>query len=259
MKKNKAVVLVDYENIAIPLDKQHKQLDIKRDFLGSIGRAHGEDAEVYVVYTFEKFISHSSIFTSYHYRILNASSARKNSADITLAVEAIDLAHKNLQNDVQFVFICGDADYLPVFRKFESLKLNFTVYALKETVGKAFREYFEEESQFGELLYLDDAYPTNIVPSVTMDPEHVIVLKQLGIAKSRSNGKPITFKVFRTYLTNAVNEFGRRLTEEEATQLINAVIERGYVLRTQEPSLNGNPMSVFNVNELNVQVVTATL
>lgn len=256
MTQSKAIVLVDYENIAIPLSKQQKKLEIKKDFFGSVGRNYAENVEVCVVYNFEKFTSDTSILGKFRYQLLNASSGKKNSADITLAVEAIDLAYKHIGKDnIHFVFLCGDADYLPVFQKFDSLKIPFTVYAVKGTVGEDFEEYFKDITSFGNLFILDDIYPDNIVPVLAMDPNHVIVLKQLGIAESKNRNKPVSFHVFRGYLTQAVKEFGKKLTDQEAADLIDEVVTLGYVNKDQEVSLQGRPRTVFCLNQLNVQVV----
>jgi hypothetical protein len=257
-KYEKAFVLVDYENVAIPLEKDQKKLDITKKFFEKLGKNFSNDVEVKVSYAMRNFTSETEIFGRDGYQFV-ISSGKKNSSDIALAVEAIDLAHKTKSENFCFVFVCGDADYIPVFSKLEYMEIPYTVYALSNTVGTDFVDYFNGSSEYGVLKYLEQEYPSQILDSVPMKQEHVVVLQQLAIAEAKAKDKNILvdFFMFRGFLTAAVREFGRKLTEKEASDLIDEVADIGYVKKDLEPSRKGYPMKVFSVNGLHIKVIGA--
>lgn len=255
-KYEKAFVLVDYENVAIPLEKDQKKLDISRKFFEKLGKNFSNDVEVKVSYAMRNFASETEIFGRDGYQFV-ISSGKKNSSDIALAVEAIDLAHKTKSENFCFVFVCGDADYIPVFSKLEYMEIPYTVYALSNTVGSDFVDYFTGSSEYGVLKYLEEEYPSQILDSIPMKQEHAVVLQQLAIAeeKAKKKGLSVNFSMFRGFLTAAVKEFGRKLTDKEASDLIDEVVDFGYVNKDYEASLKGHPMKVFAVNGLHFKVV----
>lgn len=254
-KYEKAFVLVDYENVAIPLDKNQKKLDITKKFFEKLGKIFSNDVEVKVSYAMRNFASETEIFGRDGYQFVT-SSGKKNSSDIALAVEAIDLAHKTKSENFCFVFVCGDADYIPVFSKLESMEIPYTVYALSNTVGSDFIDYFNDSSDYGVLKYLEQEYPSQILDSIPMKEEHVLVLQQLRIAeaKAKLRDSSVNFAMFRGFLTAAAKEFERKLTDKEASDLIDEVVDFGYVKKDTEPSINGHPMKVFAINESHFKV-----
>lgn len=254
-KKTKAFVLVDYENVEIPLEKDNKKLDLSKNVFSQIGKKHAEKVEVYIVCNLGNFAQELPNFSKHRYQMINAELSRKNSADITFAVEAISLVHENRDQDVHFIFVCGDADYLPVFNKLELLNTPYTVYSLKSTVGQDFADHFDS-SEYGELIYLDDECTHCIMDYQDIDEIHIKVLKELKIAeqKAKDLGSIVRFDIFRNYLMNATAEF-TGLTEERAIELIDEVVQMGYVNKIKQQTKAGRSTNVFSVNYANSRVL----
>ena len=250
-KKNNCFVLVDYENIAIPLNKQGNRLDLSKDLFTELGDEVAEKSTVYVIYTYEKFISDTKFFLENRYTTIPVS-GRKNSADITLVVEALGLAYENKDSDPYFIFFLGDADYIPLLKKIDSLKINYSVYCIKSSLGQDLKKHCEE-SQYANICIFDEKYPEKIKLITKMKNDHLIALQQLQIAEGKARGY-VSFKMFKGFLMSAKREFGRQLTEQEASALIDEIVEIGYVNRENRQLDARRTGGAFTLNTSDVAV-----
>jgi uncharacterized protein (TIGR00288 family) len=163
---NRSIAMfVDFENLALGFKDRPGRFDIK-----FVLKRLLEKGKIVVKKAYSDWNRFSSYTTPMHesaielIEIPKRSQTGKNSADIRLCVDAIDLAYSKEHIDT-FVVVSGDSDFSPLVSKLKELGKHVIGIGMTESTSALLRDNCDEFIYYEDLVPKQGASATFILPS----------------------------------------------------------------------------------------------
>jgi len=163
---NRSIAMfVDFENLALGFKDRPGRFDIK-----FVLKRLLEKGKIVVKKAYSDWNRFSSYTTPMHesaielIEIPKRSQTGKNSADIRLCVDAIDLAYSKEHIDT-FVVVSGDSDFSPLVSKLKELGKHVIGIGMTESTSALLRDNCDEFIYYEDLVPKQGASATFVLPS----------------------------------------------------------------------------------------------
>src|SRR5215470_11058981 len=155
-------VFIDFENLALGFQNRRDRFDISRVLERLV-----EKGKIVVKKSYADWSRFSGFTSALHesaielIEIPRRAQSGKNSADIRLCVDAMDLAYSK-EHINTFVILSGDSDFSPLVSKLKELGKHVIGLGMQESTSDLLRDNCDEF-----IYYEDLGQPPKLAPSVT--------------------------------------------------------------------------------------------
>lgn len=144
-------ILWDIENVTPKIDTVF--LDGLIEFVENIGRI--SNAKAYADWTRPNISKHSKLLAKYQFELIHTPLSRKNSSDIMMITQGIELAH--LHNHLKhFVIVSGDIDFRPLILALRRIGRTVTIICDTNTTNEDLLSLADNFTDYRQIVMSDE-------------------------------------------------------------------------------------------------------
>ena len=163
-------MFIDFENLALGFKDRQGRFEIKYVLKRLLEKGKIVAKKAYCDWS--RFSSYTSLLHESAIELVEIpkrSQTGKNSADIRLCVDAMDLAYSKDHIDT-FVVVSGDSDFSPLVSKLKELGKHVIGLGMTDSTSALLRDNCDEFIYYEDLLPVSDAQPTIPLPATLSEP-----------------------------------------------------------------------------------------
>lgn len=223
MSNKSVALLVDYENIAISLNKKKKALKLSElNLLREEITKYGELKINRIIANWSNFHQDKSQFGTFGFTIMEAFTTCENASDILLTVEGMKMFYED-SIDV-FVIFAGDGDFLPLVNHLVDKGKEVYLYSVKDSTNQNLIGRLGETKH----LWIEEAIPAFIENSVGLTELQGKIVKGIYDGLKRYSGV-YGRNGFLNYVVQGPHIYGP-LTKDEAGILVDTLITLNVII-----------------------------
>lgn len=144
-------ILWDIENVTPKIDTVF--LDGLIEFVENIGRI--SNAKAYADWTRQNITKHANLLAKYQFELIHTPMARKNSSDIMMITQGIELAHLH-PHLKHFVLVTGDVDFRPLILALRRIGRTVTIICDTNTTSENLLSLADNFSDYRQIVMSDE-------------------------------------------------------------------------------------------------------
>ena len=163
-------MFIDFENLALGFKDRQGRFEIKYVLKRLLEKGKVVAKKAYCDWS--RFSSYTALLHESAIELVEIpkrSQTGKNSADIKLCVDAMDLAYSKDHIDT-FVVVSGDSDFSPLVSKLKELGKHVIGLGMTDSTSALLRDNCDEFIYYEDLLPVSDAQPTIPLPATLSEP-----------------------------------------------------------------------------------------
>lgn len=183
-------IFIDFENLALGFQNRRDRFDIHRVLERLVEKGKIVAKKAYADWSrFQPYTTHLHESAIELIEIPRRGQSGKNSADIRLCVDAMDLAYSKEHIDT-FVVVSGDSDFSPLVSKLKELGKHVIGLGMQESTSDLLRDNCDEFIYY-EDLGQQPALPTGISPQLPETKRKAMALLLESLLALRRENKEV--------------------------------------------------------------------